>query len=27
VWYRDSVNFCTSATFNLTNGLLLNWAR
>jgi hypothetical protein len=25
-WYRDAAdNFCTSATFNLTNGLLLTW--
>jgi hypothetical protein len=27
VWYRDSdTSFCTSATFNLTNGLALTWA-
>ncbi|MBL8857082.1 MAG: VCBS repeat-containing protein [Planctomycetes bacterium] len=26
VWYRDSaVNFCTSATFNLTNGVRVTW--
>jgi hypothetical protein len=26
-WYRNAANFCTSSTFNLTNGLLVNWAR
>ena len=25
-WYRDSAAFCTSATFNLTNGVLVDWA-
>ncbi|MBL8858160.1 MAG: hypothetical protein JNL28_06645 [Planctomycetes bacterium] len=24
-WYRDALNFCTSATFNLTNGLEISW--
>jgi hypothetical protein len=24
-WYRNSANFCTSATFNLTNGLRVQW--
>jgi hypothetical protein len=27
VWYRDSAAFCTSATYNLTNGHFVNWAR
>jgi trimeric autotransporter adhesin len=26
VWYRDAQNFCTSSTFNLSNGLTLRWA-
>lgn len=25
VWYRDSPAFCTSATFNLTNGVVVRW--
>jgi len=25
-WYRNAANFCTPATFNLTNGLTLTWA-
>ncbi len=25
VWYRDSANFCTTATFNLSNALVINW--
>jgi len=25
VWYRDAVTFCTTATFNLSNGLRLTW--
>jgi hypothetical protein len=25
VWYRNAAAFCTSATFNLTNGLAVNW--
>jgi hypothetical protein len=25
VWYRNAASFCTSATFNLTNGWLLEW--
>jgi hypothetical protein len=24
-WYRNSASFCTSATFNLTNGIALEW--
>jgi hypothetical protein len=24
-WYRDSVPFCTSSPFNLTNAVTLNW--
>jgi hypothetical protein len=24
-WYRDAVPFCTSATFNMTNGVSLTW--
>ncbi len=24
-WYRDALPFCTSATFNLTQGLTLTW--
>lgn len=24
-WYRDAVVFCTAATYNLTNGLTVNW--
>lgn len=26
-WYRNSANFCTSATSNLTNGAFILWAR
>lgn len=25
VWYRDSSGFCTSATYNLSNGLMVHW--
>lgn len=25
IWYRDAANFCTTATFNLSNALLINW--
>lgn len=25
VWYRNAANFCTPSTFNLTNGLTVNW--
>ncbi len=25
VWYRNAASFCTSATFNLSNGLSLTW--
>ena len=24
-WYRNAASFCTSATFNLSNGLLVTW--
>jgi hypothetical protein len=24
-WYRDAATYCTSATFNLTNGLAITW--
>lgn len=27
VWYRDSPVFCMSASFNLTNGIQIDWAR
>jgi len=27
VWYRDSAPFCTSARFNATNGIQIDWAR
>jgi len=27
VWYRNAAAFCTSATFNLTNGIVATWAR
>lgn len=27
VWYRNSAAFCTGATFNLTSGIFVNWAR
>jgi len=27
VWYRNSASFCTASTFNLTNGLRIDWAR
>ncbi len=26
IWYRNSATFCTSSTFNLTNGVSLTWA-
>jgi hypothetical protein len=26
VWYRDAQSFCTSATYNLTNGVSIRWA-
>jgi hypothetical protein len=26
-WYRDNADFCTSATWNLTNGVFIEWAR
>jgi hypothetical protein len=26
VWYRNAASFCSSATFNLTNGLRIAWA-
>jgi hypothetical protein len=26
-WYRDAANFCTVPTFNLSNGLAIQWAR
>jgi hypothetical protein len=25
VWYRSSVPFCTPSTFNLTNGIQVDW--
>jgi hypothetical protein len=25
VWYRNAASFCTPATFNLTNGVLITW--
>jgi hypothetical protein len=25
IWYRNAAAFCTSATYNLTNGLLVTW--
>lgn len=25
VWYRDSSSFCTAATYNLSNGLMVHW--
>jgi hypothetical protein len=25
VWYRNAASFCTSSTFNLTNGLSIQW--
>ncbi len=25
VWYRNAASFCTASTFNLTNGVLLEW--
>jgi len=25
IWYRDAFPFCTSSTFNLTNGLSIGW--
>jgi hypothetical protein len=25
VWYRNAAAFCTTATFNLTNGLRATW--
>lgn len=27
VWYRNAASFCTSSTFNLSNGLAIQWAR
>jgi hypothetical protein len=27
IWYRNAASFCTTATFNLTNGMIVNWAR
>jgi hypothetical protein len=27
VWYRNAASFCTSATFNATSGVVLNWSR
>jgi hypothetical protein len=24
-WYRNAANFCTSSTFNLTNGVIIDW--
>ncbi len=27
VWYRNSADFCTTATFNTTSGVAVNWAR
>jgi hypothetical protein len=27
VWYRNAGSFCTSATFNLSNGLRVDWTR
>lgn len=27
VWYRNSASYCTSAAFNISNGVLVNWAR
>ncbi len=26
VWYRNAAAYCTASTFNLTNGLIVNWA-
>jgi hypothetical protein len=26
VWYRNAAAFCTTSTFNLTNGLSVTWA-
>ena len=26
VWYRNAASFCTAATFNLSNGLIVHWA-
>ncbi|MBL8862911.1 MAG: hypothetical protein JNK02_13015, partial [Planctomycetes bacterium] len=26
VWYRDPANYCTTFTFNLTNGVRVVWA-
>ena len=25
--YRNAANFCTSATFNVSSGLIVHWAR
>jgi hypothetical protein len=25
-WYRDAATFCTTETFNLTNGIAVFWA-
>ncbi|MBL8861218.1 MAG: hypothetical protein JNK02_04320 [Planctomycetes bacterium] len=27
VWYRNAASYCTSATFNLTNGVSVEWSR
>jgi hypothetical protein len=27
VWYRNAAAFCTTGTFNLTNGLQLDWVQ
>lgn len=27
VWYRNAATFCNASTFNLTNGLRIDWAR
>ena len=26
LWYRDPASFCTSLTYNISNGLLVQWA-
>jgi hypothetical protein len=25
IWYRNAANFCTASTFNLTNGVAIDW--
>lgn len=25
VWYRNSASFCTGGTFNLSNGVAIDW--